>query len=281
MPRDEFLDYVKENHTAESNINEELVAKTIDFAGHDLKRKEEIAATVADNFTKEEIRKMTEQGDLLVVHGEKVVKDPDSKKKVDAAHYYRTQDGACKIGINDDADQTGITHEFVHHMRVEDSDRKGLSKTAYELDDSGCVIGESRSEVKTFAEECAVVAETEIRTKRHTDKPNDNVCNLDAQPMNTKDRSAKEWSYEIERSTMRTKAAAIKSNENIPVYRKAPDKDMMAEGVNLRGERAIKMFERNFRRSRLGYAPKTAVDNAKSNVDVIEDSHRKKTKKTE
>ena len=62
MPRDEFLDYVKENHTAESNINEELVAKTIDFAGHDLKRKEEIAATVADNFTKEEIRKMTEQG---------------------------------------------------------------------------------------------------------------------------------------------------------------------------------------------------------------------------
>ncbi len=75
MPREDFLNYVKENHTAESNINEELVAKTIDFSGYDVKRKEEIAATVADNFTKEEIRKMTEQGDVKVIHGEKVVKN--------------------------------------------------------------------------------------------------------------------------------------------------------------------------------------------------------------
>ncbi len=52
MPREEFVEYVKENHTADSNINEELVAKTIDFAGDNLERKEEIAATVADNFTK-------------------------------------------------------------------------------------------------------------------------------------------------------------------------------------------------------------------------------------
>ncbi len=77
---------------------------------------------------------------------------------------------------------------------------------------------------------------------------------------------------------MRTKAAAVKSDENIPVYKKAPPKDVMAEGVNLRGERAIGMFERNFRRSRLGYAPKTADSNAKSNVEIIEDSHKKKTK---
>lgn len=50
------------------------MAKTIDFAGDDLKRKEQIAATVADNFTKEEIKKMTAQGDVKVIHGEKVVK---------------------------------------------------------------------------------------------------------------------------------------------------------------------------------------------------------------
>jgi hypothetical protein len=72
---------------------------------------------------------------------------------------------------------------------------------------------------------------------------------------------------------MRTKATAIKSNENIPVYKVAPKKDVMAEGVNLRGEKAIVMFDRNFRRSRLGYALKTANEDAKANTEVITENN--------
>ena len=75
---------------------------------------------------------------------------------------------------------------------------------------------------------------------------------------------------------MRTKAAAVKSNETLPKYEEAPNKDTMAEGVNLRGKRALAMFDRNFRRSRLGNAPKTANGASKSNTEIIEESHKKK-----
>ncbi len=47
----------------------------------------------------------------------------------------------------------------------------------------------------------------------------------------------------------------------------------MAEGVNLRGEKAIVMFDRNFKRSRLGYAPKTANEDAKTNTEVITENN--------
>lgn len=271
MPREDFLEYVKENHTAESNINEELVAKTIDFAGSSLKRKEEIAATVADNFTKEEIRKMTEQGKLTVVHGENVI----ANIKADAAHVYRSERYPSEVQINNKADQTAITHEFVHHLRVEDQKRRGLSKTAYNLDENGCVIPEPEHSKKRFAEECAVSAETEIRTKEPTNRPNTYFCKLDKKTIiaHTKEH---EWSYNVERSTMRTKANAIKTNELIPVYKEAPEKDRMSEGVNLRGKQAIDMFDRNFKRSRLGNAPKSGNENEKSNIELIDESHKKR-----
>lgn len=145
---------------------------------------------------------------------------------------------------------------------------------------AGHVVGASRTKANGFAEGCAVVAETEIRTKNLTDRPNVNVCNLDKKPISYKDGKTKEWSIGVERSTMRTKAASIKSDEVLPVYDKAPEKDVMKEGVNLRGEKAMVMFDRNFRRSRLGYAPKTAVENARSNIEVIEGEHRKNGKGT-
>ena len=267
---------MKENHTADSNINEELVAKTIDFAGDNLERKEEIAATIADNFTKKEIKTMTEQGDLLVVHGEKVVDNP----KADGSHKYRSDDGSCEIRLDDDADRTGITHELIHHLRVEDPEREGLSKTAYELDKDGHVINDSKTASNTFAEEYAVIAEAEIRTKYPTSKPNDRMREIDRQIIPKRSKQ-EEDSYKLERSTMRTKADGIKSNETVPVFKKADPKDVMSDGNNLRGKKAMDMFDRNFRRSRLGYAPKTADDNAKSNIDVIEDSHKSKRKKAE
>ena len=176
-PREELTEYVKEKHTAESNINEELVAKTIDFVGSDMERKEEIAATIADNFTKEEINKMTERGDLQVIHGEKVVR----KATADAAHGDRTEDNIAIIQIDNDADKAAITHEFVHHLRTEDGERTGLSKTAYALDEKGYVVGDSKSVRNIFAEECAVIAETEIRTKFPTTRPNANLGKLDRQ----------------------------------------------------------------------------------------------------
>ncbi len=96
---------------------------------------------------------------------------------------------------------------------------------------------------------------------------------MDANPIDNEDGETRKWSYDIERSTMRTKAAAIKSSEIIPVYKEAAKKDVMADGVNLRGKKAIEMFDRNFKRSRLGYAPKTVNEEAKTNVEVITENN--------
>jgi len=87
-----------------------------------------------------------------------------------------------------------------------------------------------------------------------------------------------EW-YGIERRTMRTKANSIKSDEKIPVFDKIPDKDVMAEGTNLRGEKALQMFERNFQRARLGNATYQKYRGAKTNVQVIADNNKRKKKK--
>ncbi len=174
MPRKEFLEHVKEHHTAASNLNEELVAKTIDFVGDDLKRKEHIAATVADNFTKEEIKKMTAQSDVKVIHGEKVVK----YEYADGAHLDRTVNEPTEIQLDDAADENAITHEFVHALRSEDKDRKGIARTVYAQDKEGYVIGASKLPSLMFAEECAVIAETEIRTKYPTKRPNSKFSEL-------------------------------------------------------------------------------------------------------
>lgn len=55
--------------------------------------------------------------------------------------------------------------------------------------------------------------------------------------------------------------------------KEADQKDIMPDGNNLRGKKAMDMFDRNFRRSRLGYAPKTAKKNAKTNVEVITENN--------
>ena len=266
-PRNEFVKYVKKNSTAESNLNEELVAETIDFAGPDMKRKENIAATVADNFTKDEIRTMTENGDVLVTHGENVT----SKPTVDAEHHDRPANGPAKINIDDEADATAITHEFVHHLRAEDKNRKGASKTAYDLDANGRVIKDSRTDRTRFAEECATIAETEIRSKYPTSRPNSNLGELDRQPGNT------QWSSDNERKTMRSKSDAVKPGEALPrFYNKDEIVSIMPDGNNLRGKRAIDMFDRNFRRSRLGYPPKYAEANEISNVELLEEKNTKR-----
>ena len=44
---------------------------------------------------------------------------------------------------------------------------------------------------------------------------------------------------------MRTKANSIKSDETIPVVTKRSGKDVMADGTNLRGKRALRMFGRD------------------------------------
>ena len=273
MPREEFVEYVKENHTAESNINEELVAKTIDFAGDDLERKEEIAATVADNFTKKEIGKMTEQGDVNVIHGEKVV----NRLEADGAHSDRTKDESTKIQLDDDADKTAITHEFVHLLRSEDKARKGVARTVYDQDKNGYDVGKKEKDLK-FAEECAVIAETEIRTKEPTERPNSNLSNIEWQRIPEKE---KKDSYLIERGTMRTKANSIKSNENLPIMKRPGNEDVMKDGNNLRGQKAIQMFERNFKRSRLGNATYVKQSGEKTNVQVICERNKKKEEQNE
>ena len=220
----------------------------MDFVGADMKRSEEIAATVADNFTKKEIRKMTKNGDVIIIHGKGVVEYGGA----DAEHEYRTATEPSEVHIEDSADKTAITHEFVHHMRVEDEERTGDSRTFYKLDEEGCVNGDEKPKPVTLAEEFAVTAETEIRTRERTTQPNSYLGQVDRQ-IDTSFRGLRD-SLNIERSTLRTKKSAIKNGELIPVFEVKTGDDVMAEGTNLRGERCDVMFKRNFKRSRLGNA---------------------------
>lgn len=80
-------------------------------------------------------------------------------------------------------------------------------------------------------------------------------------------------SYDLERSTMRIKANAIKTDELVPVYKETSAKERMSNGINLRGEKAIHMFERNFKRSRLGNASKSNKEYEKNNIELITTSH--------
>lgn len=155
-----------------------------------------------------------------------------------------------------------ITHEFIHHLRVEDDRRKGVSKTVYDLDNEGQVIPRSKTYENTFAEECAVIAETEIRTKECTQRPNRYVFELDRQPAVSP--SEKIQSIKIERSTMRTKKHAIKSKDTVPMYRTLAGPDVMKDGTNLRGERAMDMFDRNYPRSRLYDAARRKKESKKN-----------------
>ena len=276
MPREEFVEHVKKHHTAESNINEVLVAKTIDFAGEDLKRKEEIAATVADNFTKKEIRKMTEQGKVNVIHGEKVV----GFSNADGAHSDRTSERPTKILLDDAADKTAITHEFVHLLRSEDKDRKGVTRTVYNQDEKGYVIEKSKLDSHRFTEECAVVAETEIRTKQPTDRPNSCFNKITSEENKNLTKMDK---YRLGRNAMRTETTLIKSNRSIQDSSKPKDNsktekerefEIMADGNNLRGQKAMQMFERNFAKSNLGSnSPKGY---RKTNAQIIHEVNERK-----
>ena len=126
-----------------------------------------------------------------------------------------------------------------------------------------------------FAEECAVTAETEIRTKEPAINPNSYVDDIKQQKTYGEERAEV---YQVERSTMRTKANSIKSDETIPVMTKRSGKDVMADGTNLRGKRALRMFERNFKRSRLGNAVADGQYDKKTNVQVIAEKNEKKKK---
>ena len=179
--------------------------------------------------------------------------------------------------LDKNADNTAITHEFVHLLRSEDKDRDGLARTAYDQDEEGYVIQKSKTLANVFAEECAVIAETEIRTKEATKRLNSYLNKLDSDPIPQTEEM--KW-YDIERRTMRTKANSIKSNERIPVFDKIPDKDVMAEGNNLRGEKALQMFERNIQRARLGNATYQKYRGAKTNIQAITDNNERKKKDT-
>jgi len=85
--------------------------------------------------------------------------------------------------LDRDADKTAITHEFVHLLRSEDKDREGITRTAYDQDEDGYVVQKPKSKENRFAEECAVIAETEIRTKEATKRPNSNLNKLDSTPI--------------------------------------------------------------------------------------------------
>ena len=85
--------------------------------------------------------------------------------------------------MRNDCDKTAITHEFVHLLRSEDKGREGLARTTYDQDEEGYVVQKPKSDAERFAEECAVIAETEIRTKEATKRPNSNLNKLDSTPI--------------------------------------------------------------------------------------------------
>lgn len=241
-----------------------MVAESIDFAGDDLKRKEQIAAVIADNFTKKEIRTAAEDGEgLRIEHGANVVGEPTA----DGATDYRKEVRETNIiKLNDSADATAITHEMIHVLRVTDNSRDDLAKDCYKRDSNGHVIKNSNESYlntpRKFAEECAVTAEAEIRTKEPTSRPNLYYEYTEY----GENKRRRDVIYSDERKNMRSKST--NSGGNGPTF------NIMSDGTNLRGKPAIKMFERNFDKSELGNATVPNYQGGDSNKDVIRKAHK-------
>ena len=140
--------------------------KAFDFKCAD-STKEKVIETVANNFTKDEIEKISKNGKPVVNNDQTVTTDGKSAYSRSTSR----NDGKIPvISFPRKPEESSVTHEVIHHLKAVDKDRAGFAKTAYPVDNNGTTKCDKILDKKTYnqvrnAEETTTVAETEIRTK--------------------------------------------------------------------------------------------------------------------
>ncbi len=152
----------KKNYTPKMYAAE----KAFDFKCAD-STKEKVIETVANNFTKDEIEKISKNGKPVVNNDQTVTTDGKSaySRSTD-----RNEGKTPVISFPRKPEESSVTHEVIHHLKAVDKDRTGFAKTAYPVNNNGVTKCNKISNDKTYkqvrnAEETTTVAETELRTK--------------------------------------------------------------------------------------------------------------------
>ncbi len=140
--------------------------KAFDFKCAD-STKEKVVETVANNFTKKEIEKISMNGKPVVNNDQNVTTDG---KSAYSRSTNRNGEKTPIISFPRKPEESSVTHEVIHHLKAVDNDRTGFAKTAYPVDNKGVTKCNKITNEKTYnqvknAEETTTVAETELRTK--------------------------------------------------------------------------------------------------------------------
>ncbi len=209
--------------------------------------KEKVVKTVADNFTKEEIDKIDSQGKPVVTNVS------NTEVKTDKDTYVRKRSDEpgkeTEIVLKNNAGETTITHEVVHHLRTVDQERDKYAKTAYPVNKQGVMNadkimkGAINDKRISNAEETATVAETELRTK------------------NNSDYVSKYW--KIDKNLTTGKGVRDSDRETM----RKTDTGSISEGSNATGKKAIELVNRNY--------PKTMISSKKEGDETALSTFRK------
>ncbi len=164
--QERLAEYVGRSGRAESIRKELYVARRIPITGGTVRKQEQVASAIADNFIMKEIEGMARLGDDLRI---KVGSTENEKADVSFSRKYKPDDRFV-ITVEDRADKMAVAHEFVHLSRIVDRSRKGVAKTVYRTGRNLVASPEQRAGSVFYslnnAEECATSAEVALRVKK-------------------------------------------------------------------------------------------------------------------
>ncbi|MBR3475843.1 MAG: hypothetical protein IKH39_01595 [Candidatus Methanomethylophilaceae archaeon] len=258
--------YVGMSGRAESIRKELYVARRIPISGGTVRKQEQVASAIADNFTMKEIEGMARLGDDLRV---KVGSTENEKADASFRRKYKPDDRFV-ITVEDRADKMAVAHEFVHLSRVVDRSRKGVEKTVYRTGRNLVASPEQRdgsmADHLRNAEECATSAETALRVKR-----------LGKPPAYFRDLGDKDPYTGIPKYPY-AKDNMVHDRREL---RRRADMSEMPRRKSIKGETAVGMMERNYSRTRISKRKKggrTAIEVSES--ETGRNRHGKRAKKS-
>ncbi len=258
--------YVGMSGRAESKRKELYVARRIPISGGTVRKQEQVASAIADNFTMKEIEGMARLGDDL-----RVKVGPVPKDNADASFHRKYKKGdRFVITVEDRADKMAVAHEFVHLSRVVDRSRRGVAKTVYRTDRNLVASPEQRVGSVFYslnnAEECATSAEVALRVKKVGKPP------AYFRDLGDKDPYTGIPKYPYAKDNM------VHDRREL---RRRADMSEMPRRKSIKGKTAIGMMERNYRRTRISkkkIGDKTALEISES--EAGRNRHGKRAKKS-
>lgn len=254
-----LIQHIRTNGTAESIHKETQVARKIAIKGGNLKDKERIAAAISDNFTTAEIDKFASNNNKVSV----TIGHPDKGADAQIAMKTIMHDKPFEITVSKQADADAITHEFIHLARTVDKKRKYYAKTPYRTDGKGrrTLDDTINKDDLSNAEESATTAETTVRTKNPTLRPNTYFDELGKRdPFTGMYERSRRDNYKHDRECLRRYSTGRK----------------VSDGTSIKGVNAIKMFLGNYKSTYISQRKK----GDKTAVSIYDHIYRREKKRT-